>query len=233
MPPPVPANRFDPPVTKSIMYLLVKPELTGAQVMPLSVDRHTPSPWVPAKTFGPIEAIDPISRLVSPEFAAFQFAPRLVVRKIPMCVPAYTFDPFTVKHKMRPPKGPLVCCQSAIAVEDEAISIAVIRRIHSWCFIFFSLSCNEHFEKLPVQTSNCRRLERRGGTAGTVGGSERTVFRKIVFPPGLRSMHSKLFHQDKFSSEYRSFRLKPAEVYAARKGGGVPFSPVRAGSEFP
>ena len=75
------------------MIRLVKPELTCVQLLPLSVERKTPSP-VPAKTLLPLTVRTAILRFVKPLLTAFQDAPLSVERYTPLlAVPAKMFMP--------------------------------------------------------------------------------------------------------------------------------------------
>jgi hypothetical protein len=66
--------------------LLVKPELTEVQFVPLLVEKKTPTPVappipeVPAKRFVPLTAKDSTLWSVKPELTAVQLVPLLVER---------------------------------------------------------------------------------------------------------------------------------------------------------
>jgi hypothetical protein len=57
-PPKVAAKRFVPETARALIVILVKPELTSVQLVPLLVERKTPPPLppVPAKIFVPKNA---------------------------------------------------------------------------------------------------------------------------------------------------------------------------------
>jgi hypothetical protein len=71
---------------------LVRPVLTGVQLLPLSVDKNTPPLIVPAKMFKPLVAND-VTMDVSPVLTDVQLAPLLVDRNTPPVVAAKIFAP--------------------------------------------------------------------------------------------------------------------------------------------
>jgi hypothetical protein len=98
--------RFAPSiVARDQTALIVCSGLDLVQLVPLFVERKTPSP-VPAKIFVPptvfrVVTNDVTIPLVSPKLAIFQFAPLLVERNTPLpYVPAKIFVPMTAREKI-------------------------------------------------------------------------------------------------------------------------------------
>ena len=95
------------------MKRLVKPELTCVQLLPLSVERKTPS-FVPAKTSLPLTASAAIVRFVKPLLTAFHDAPLSVeIKTPPPLVAVNRFDPLASISMTVALQGPLERVQSA------------------------------------------------------------------------------------------------------------------------
>jgi hypothetical protein len=90
--------------------------LTPLQLEPLSVERKTPPPYVPAKT-NPFEpgARAEIEVLVSPALAAVQVAPLLVERKTPPPQVPARICPFVLTARaLTSPPYSSTCCQKLV-----------------------------------------------------------------------------------------------------------------------
>jgi hypothetical protein len=94
-PPQVPAKRFGPPVPLGMtaivwITVLVKPVLTAVQIVPLLVERNTPSrvpakrPACPPGRSVPETARDMTSMFLKPVLTALQLVPLLVERNTPL-----------------------------------------------------------------------------------------------------------------------------------------------------
>ena len=86
-----------PLAVSALTLMLVSPELAALQETPLSIERNTPPPSVPANALLPLTASARTFMFVSPALAAVQIAPPSERNTPPPLVPASRLVPLTVR----------------------------------------------------------------------------------------------------------------------------------------